>query len=265
MRFFIFLILIISVSIFWGCDTKKLFKRTEKEIVLKTPEEVFEIIEKNKPEYEWFSTRFSGSAIWEGRNYNVSGSIRIKKDSAIFVSVTPVLGIEVARLLISNDSVKFLNRLESSYYVGDNSFMNRIIGANLDYQMVQALIIGDDFPHYETENFLMVKEAGKIILSNSQRKKSDNHLLYLSQDLIIGLDNFKVRENAITDPAGSSVRANYPAWENIDGQLFPAALDLMFTDKNTNAELYLKYNRMAIDTPRNMSFRIPPRYEEISF
>ncbi len=43
----------------------------------------------------------------------------MEKDKAIFLSVAPFLGIEVARVLITPDTVKFINRLQSRFFVGD--------------------------------------------------------------------------------------------------------------------------------------------------
>lgn len=260
-HFSILLILLLTVGAFWGCKTKKLF--TPREKVFKTADEVFSEVHIRHANYDWFSARFSGNALFDGSNLNIAGSIRIKKDSAIFVSITPVLGIEVARLLVTPDSVKFINRLESSYYIGDNKFINRMLGADIDFFMLQSLISGNDFPHFENDNFIMKNEKELIYLDNPRRIKSDNHLFSISQDLIINADNFRIRQNQITDTYGRMIKAIYSEWVELDEQLLPSILDLLFTDKTRHAEIFIKLNRMSINTPQNMSFRIPPRYEEI--
>ncbi len=255
---------LVFVFSFWSCKTKKLFHK-EEEKVFETPEDYFAELKHNSVDFDWFSTRFSGNAIWEGRTHSIGGSIRIRKDSAIYISVTPALGIEVVRMLITPDSVKFVNRMESSYYVGDNRFINQKLGANLDFFMLQSLLTGNDFPHFETSYFVLSNERDLIKLSNQHRRKTGNPSVYLIQNIFIETVNYKIRRNVISDNSGKNITANYSEWESIENQLFPAALEMIFTDKSTHAELFLRFSKMGINLPQNMSFRIPPRYEKIDF
>ncbi len=48
----------------------------------------------------------------DGKNYDVNATLRMYKDSAIWLSANAVLGIEAIRVLITKDSVKLLNKLE---------------------------------------------------------------------------------------------------------------------------------------------------------
>jgi hypothetical protein len=247
-----------------GCKIKKHTVKEEAK-VFETPEDIFAELNHNTAEFEWFSTRFSGNVIWGGRNQSIGGAIRIRKDSAIYISVTPALGIEVVRLIISPDSVKYVNRLENNYYVGDNSFINKMLGTNLDFFMLQSLLTGNDFPHFETTYFIMSIEREMVKLSNQHRRKIGNPSVVLSQNIFIETNNFKIRKNNISDNSGKNISAAYGDWALIEDQLFPTTVELVFKDKSTHAELFLKLNKMDINLPQNMSFRIPPRYEEISF
>ena len=76
-------------------------------------------MQNNQPAFDWMSTRFSGSVLWDGKTHSIAGSMRIRSDSAIYISIAPILGIEIARAIITPDSVKLINRLESTYYSGD--------------------------------------------------------------------------------------------------------------------------------------------------
>ena len=53
----------------------------------------------------------------EGNEMNFNISYRSKKDSVIWISVSPLLGIEVARLMITEDSVKILDKINNKYEV----------------------------------------------------------------------------------------------------------------------------------------------------
>ena len=262
-KFTVLFILAISISGFYGCRPKKLLVDEDIPIV-DTPEKVFSKLQDSQADFDWFAARFSGYAIWEGRNYGVGGIIRIKKDSAIYVSVAPALGIEVVRLIISSDSLKFVNRLEGTYYIGDANFLKHSLGVDLDFNMLQGLITGNDFPGFETGNFVMSNERGMIRLSNPLRSNKDSTFV-LSQNLYLDSELYKIRQNMMSDRNERNVSANYSQWEDIEGQLIPMAMKLIFSDRAKYAELDLRFSRVRINAPQNMSFRIPPRYEKINY
>src|SRR5690606_13157953 len=47
--------------------------------------------------------------------HDVTLHVRIERDRAIWLSVTAILGVEAARILITPDSVKILNKLQGEY------------------------------------------------------------------------------------------------------------------------------------------------------
>src|SRR4029453_6343563 len=47
---------------------------------------------------------------------SLSFHMRMKRDSAIWLSVSPLLGIEAVRILLTRDSVKALDKLNNIYY-----------------------------------------------------------------------------------------------------------------------------------------------------
>ncbi len=66
--------------------------------------------------FEWLTANMTIQAEVNGQSYNdLSGQLRMRKDSLIWVSVTATMGVEVLRAKVSNDSVWLLNRLEKTY------------------------------------------------------------------------------------------------------------------------------------------------------
>lgn len=71
------------------------------------------------PEFDYLNTRTKIQYRDEDRNVSTSANIRIKKDSIIWMSLTPLFGIEVARALVTQDSLVLMNRLNKEYMVYD--------------------------------------------------------------------------------------------------------------------------------------------------
>jgi hypothetical protein len=59
----------------------------------------------------------------DGKGHDVNANVRMYKDSAIWISVNAILGIEAIRLLVTKDSVKLVNKLEKTYAARGISFL----------------------------------------------------------------------------------------------------------------------------------------------
>ena len=66
--------------------------------------------------FEWLTAKLDIQAEVNGQSYNdLSGQLRMRKDSIIWVSLTATMGMEVLRAKISADSIWVLNRMEKTY------------------------------------------------------------------------------------------------------------------------------------------------------
>ena len=99
--------------------------------------------------FEWFTAKFSADYQNEGQTNSFSGQIRIRKDSMIWLSFSPIFGIEVIRMAITQDSVKFINRLNHTYFLGDYNYVNNFLHSNIDFDILQSFLIGNDLSLYE--------------------------------------------------------------------------------------------------------------------
>jgi hypothetical protein len=70
--------------------------------------------------------------------------LRIQQGAAIWLSVT-VVGFEGVRLLATPDQVQVLNRLENTHLQADYSWLSRHVGLQVDYPMLEHLLLGN-FP-----------------------------------------------------------------------------------------------------------------------
>ena len=79
----------------------------------------------------------------DGKGHDVNANIKMYRDSAIWVSVNAILGIEAIRLIITKDSVKLLNKLEKTYAARGINFLQETTNLPLDLPTLQNLIIGN--------------------------------------------------------------------------------------------------------------------------
>jgi len=68
--------------------------------------------------------------------------IRIERGRRIWVNVSdPVLGISVARLLLSPDSAAMYNRLDKTYLAGSPEALSRSLGLRFSYREIEDLLL----------------------------------------------------------------------------------------------------------------------------
>ena len=70
------------------------------------------------PDFEWMTAKMTMDITAPGMEMNdVSGVLRMRRDSVIWISASAFMGVENVRLLITQDSVVFLNRVDQNYFI----------------------------------------------------------------------------------------------------------------------------------------------------
>jgi hypothetical protein len=73
---------------------------------------------------------------------NATVYIKMKKDSVIWISVTGPLNVEGARVLITQDSIKILNKVEGSLQLNSIDQLQKITKLPLTFSDLQNVILG---------------------------------------------------------------------------------------------------------------------------
>src|SRR5688500_13267735 len=98
----------------------------------------------NHLNFQTFSAKvnidYSGS---DGKKYDVNANLRMYKDSAIWISANAVLGIEAIRVLVTRDSVKFLDKLNKTYTARSVDYLQEVTALPLNLAILQDLLIGN--------------------------------------------------------------------------------------------------------------------------
>ncbi|MBC6990991.1 DUF4292 domain-containing protein [Hymenobacter sp. BT491] len=76
----------------------------------------------------------------------VNITLRMRKDSIIWISASVSPIGEVGRVFITRDSVKLLNRLQKEYYSGNFSYLSKRFNVPVTFEQVQALLLGNYLP-----------------------------------------------------------------------------------------------------------------------
>lgn len=244
----------------------------------KNPQFLLEKLKNNELNYHWLSAKLSTTAIIDEKKHSINIKLRIRKDSIIWMSVSSplTLGIEMARFSITKDTLKFINRLNSSYFKGSINYLNKLVQADFNYDIIQSLLTGASFSYRSNKNTVDKSEKFKssidsahYILSTLGRRKLkrtiDGKKLLLSpvQRIWLEPESFKVSKLEINEYASNrKLEVSYDEFKKVEGQLFP--YKITFDAKaNKMIRIILNYSKISLNKPQKFPFKIPEKYEQI--
>lgn len=110
--------------------------------------------------------------------------LRHRNDSVIWVDVSAnLLGIKVARLMVTPDSVHFYNKLDKTYLSGSVVELQKLVDGPVDFRDLQAMITGKPIELPNNIKQIAKEEGAWIFVKNSSERitrmwfDADNHAL----------------------------------------------------------------------------------------
>jgi hypothetical protein len=134
-----------------------------------------DIINKQLLDYKTFSCKARMKYDANGNKQNFTANFRLLKNKCIWASISG-FGIEVARAIITPDSVKAINRLNKTSYLYSYNNIEKLINVELDFNTLQNLIIGNAI--FTKGEITSVKEFGNICAINIKGANFTNQLSY---------------------------------------------------------------------------------------
>jgi hypothetical protein len=235
------------------------------------PEFLFAKLKESELKYDWFSAKFSADYENNGQEHSFNGQIRIRKDSLIWISLTPMLGIEAVRLMITQDSVKFINRLNDTYFLGDYDFVNRFLNTNIDFDLLQAFLLGNDLQYYENGKFRATIDNREYKLSTAERSKlrkyvksSEERLKIFIQNIWLDPATYKITHADVKEIRRDNIKLEsfYGDFTPLEGQLFPGKMEYTIKAEHT-IRVKADFSRMTINIAQQFPFKIPSNYSPL--
>lgn len=189
---------------------------------------------------------------------NANVSIRVRKDSLIWVSVSK-LGIEAVRGLISRDSIMIIDKIHREYSVYDFPALSKQFNFNLNFDLLQALIVGNlplpKRPAQKIKNerdYLLLRQSeGKVLVEN-----------------YIGEQDRKLKKLMVTEqPTKNTLRLDYEDFTSLNNFLFPYT-SLVTVDYKSKSDgqfyqtlLRIKHNKVElVEKNPGFPFTVPANY-----
>lgn len=145
--------------------------------------------ERNSISYGWVGMKLDVELQTLGESQGFKANIRMKKDSCVWISISPALGIEVFRVLITPDSLKYISKIPDNkyYYSGKFEDINEIAKVGIDFDMLQDLLIGNAIGLEKDEGKFRSNVDGLLYQLTSRYKRKVRR--------VVGVDDRKLEPN----------------------------------------------------------------------
>ncbi|MBL7920807.1 MAG: DUF4292 domain-containing protein [Bacteroidia bacterium] len=230
-------------------------------------------VKENEFNFNWVTAKANVETLIDGKEESFDIRVAIRKDSAMLITIQYLLGIQVAKILITRDSVKVRVDIKKQYFKGDFNYINEMLNADLDYDVLQAVLFGNSAEFYEDDDLKLKpvtdRENCHYLLSTERKRRlrkmqqAETGLKKALQILTLNPENYKIIKNEFSDPATNrTFTANYTDFAQKDSVYAPYHVDIdIVAEKKANIKI--DYVRIEKNKPQNLGLNIPAKYDPI--
>lgn len=191
---------------------------------------------------------------------NVRAKVSIKKGDFVYLQIS-LYGFEIARIMITPDSVKYINRIDKTYWFRPNREMSQVIGFSPEYIWLESVMLKG----FYLEDNMGRKELKTLIYS-------DNNLwIYPYENKDFKVTHYFSKESLLQermelhDRNGDLVAIAIMRYDKKFS--YPQELEMKFILNPDSEVLVLKCNigNINLEKVKEPDFSINRRYSEIRF
>ncbi len=260
--------------------------------------QILERHDEQSAEWDWIGMRLDVTVENNGQRESFKASVRMARDSAIWMSISPALGVEVARIMLEPDTVLFISKVpgDKFYYTGNYEALEDWADTPMIFKDVQAVLGGFPMGLYpQQDKFNSKVDGGDYTLIGKYKRKirrlvgvNDNHLepedslniqLPLrryerlrnrteDEDLLIkrywfdGVTFDPVRDQFDDLYYQRSLTLERSDFEDFEGGRFPNACRVLIATVDGSATMEWEVMRIRFGRAYDFPFEIPEGYEQ---
>ena len=276
-----------------GCRTvKSVVGEKPRDLDPKSANELLDVLKaQDAADVRYYSAKADVSMKTDTEKRSFKAHVRVVRDSAAWLSITPALGIEVARALLTPDSLQLIDKLHDRYWIGDTAQARIKFGVQPSLKLMQEALLGLPIALESEEKYRSDREDGMYTLTSKEKRK----FIRAAEDISLGdtlpndkdmrekrlertlrkaerreamvykywidPDSMRVSRVLISDLAHDQhADVRYMEWKSVDGHSIPGLVILSLSAPGQTATGSLRLDRIQLNGPLNLPFRIPEKF-----
>lgn len=209
------------------------------------------------PQFETLAGRMQLAYETEEKSQSITVSLRMEKDKTIWVKAS-ILGITLAKVLITPDSVSYYETIGRTYFEGDFALLGEWLGTPINFQQAQNLLLGQSIFNLEASKYSSEIFQHKFKIQPKRQPQNFIHSLFLNPE------NFKVALETLAQPEQDRIlNIRYGDYQQVEGQYFPNDISIVTSEGQSQTKIEMNYRKIDLNVNVNFSFDIPTGYERI--
>jgi len=226
-------------------------KETRTDDIAKTDPVVSALVSAEQPVRTANISKMSVVVNYKGREFNSSASCRFVRDSVLFLSVQPLLGIEVFRAELYPDSILIFDKMNGNYYDIDYKLFSEKFGVNVDFSSIQSLLSNRFFcigkSYIDPAGYQVTQSAGDL-----------TNISYLNgnmrQNTFISIDKKIVQVLIKALDKDYTLQTDYSDFTSFnDSVVFPKNINLAASNRNEQTSGRFTVVKAEFNKPVRMS------------
>lgn len=252
-------LLLFSVTVaLWGCKTTKV-ATTPSGLPAITTQTLLDSVHSNS--LNLMSAKLGVSHSNQKGTQNFGARVRIKKDSVIWLSITPALGIEAVRVVITPDSIKMLNRLEQKYFVESFEKTNELLQLEITYPILQSVLLGEFVPIYDESLYDLTPLVDLYTLvADPEKTRFSDATVKMDQRTEFDPSIWRVTRTILQNPLrNEEILAQYSNFQRVGVKVFPTTMNFRTQGKD-NIAVDVNWSKIEEKTTLRFPFNVPNKY-----
>lgn len=213
---------------------------------------------KAEPDFKTLVTRVQLTYDDGKSKQRINANIRMKKNEVIWMKAS-ILGITVAKALLTPDSVSVYESLSKTYFEGDYRWISNWLGIDLSFDQVQALLLGQSTLELKANALHQSISDNKYILEPKQP-----HALY-RQSLAIYPNNFKIANQTMEEIQEKRIfTLDYSDYQKVGKDFYPSNINLQSIGSDKTMRLHFQVRKVDVNPNIGFPYEIPNTYKPMS-
>lgn len=268
-----FFLLLIYVGLFFSCRTTKDVYSDRVEIKNISDSRLIKSVEGNYLHFRnLYVKKFNAEVTVNGSRKAFSGSLFLERDSHLIMTVAPLLGIELFRAKMENDSVYLIDRTKKHIYSGSYDFVEKSVYLDVNFKVLQAIIANEFFVINDNGDLGALKRfkhyvSDDVYLFNSVKLNRNNRIgrtTNVIQNFEILPGVYKIRRSYIQDIDNqTAMSVQYSELIKVGEVWFPSRIHIQGNKGNQKFEASISFNSIDMDSSNKLGFSMPRNYKQV--
>jgi len=214
------------------------------------------LLKNNNLSYITLSLKGKAQLNMNGADNNVSVNIRMLKDRKIWMRITAIAGIEVARVLVTPDSIQVINRLHGVVLQKPFNYIHTYANKEVNFKLLQELLSGNAPQDFLLEEADLTFQNGVWLLKGI---KNNLGFQILFNTLL------KAEETNLNHAsAAQALKVVYANYQKVNGNLFPSSMQLNSLSGKRKVDIDFEFSKIESDVEMDFPFTVPKSYEVVN-